>query len=149
NMTLPTAVTIGPSPLKLLGTAVVTSVAITAGVSLLVVFLGFLVVPWFLAHAGTIIAGTAALLACYWAVAVPVAVVCRWPRVEIGPDGFNTQGILGHRRRRWSDVEGGFAVARVGLQPAVAYRITGACKESAGVQPIASLAKQGYDEAIL
>jgi hypothetical protein len=148
-LTPPSAVTVGPSPLKLLGTAVITSVAGIAGVSILVVVLGFLAAPWLLSHAGTIITGTAALLACYWAIAVPVAVVCGRPRVEIGPDGFETHGILGHRARRWSDIDGGFAVVRVGLQRAVAYRLTGAFKESARIQPIASLARQGHDEAIL
>jgi hypothetical protein len=148
-MTPPTCVTIGPSPLKLLGTAVITSIAITAGASILVVFVGFLTGPWLLSHAGIIIACTAALLACYWGIAMPVAITCGRPRVEIGPDGFDTHGILGHRWRRWSDIEGGFAVVRVGLQPTVAYRLTGPLKESARIQPIASLAGQGHDEAIL
>jgi hypothetical protein len=141
--------TVGPSPLKLLRAALITSVAILIGASILVPLFGFLAVPWLLSNVGIVIAWTAAVVASYWAIAVSVAVISGRPRVEIGPEGFDTRGILGHRYRRWNDIEGGFAVVRVGLQPAVAYSITAALKESARIQPIASLARQGHDEAVL
>jgi hypothetical protein len=55
--------------------------------------------------------------------------------------------LLGHRSRRWSDIEGSFVVIRVGLQSVIAYRLTGAFKASARIRPAPSLA--GNDEAIL
>jgi hypothetical protein len=148
-MNTPACVTIGPSPAKIMVMAMITSIGTTAVASMLVVFVGFLATPWVLSHAGIIIACTAALVGCYWVMAVSVAIIYARPRVVIGPVGFDTQGILGNRWRRWSDIEGGFAVVRVGLQPTVAYRLTRAFKDSARIQPIASLAKQGHDEGIL
>jgi hypothetical protein len=143
----PALVTVGPSPLKVLGKLAIAAVAITVGASILVVFVGSLAAPWLLSHAEIIIACTAALLACCCGVAVPGAAVWGRPRVEIGPDGFVTRGVIGNRSRRWSDIEGSFTVIRVGLQSMVAYRLTDAFKESARIQPSASLA--GNDEAIL
>jgi hypothetical protein len=136
-----------------LGELALASVAGTAGASIMVVFLGLLAHPWFLSNAGLIIACAVALLVCCCAIAVLGALLSGRPRVEIGPDGFTDYGILGHRSRRWSDVEGSFTVIRVGWpiaigrRPVVAYRLTGAFKESARIKPIASLA--GNDEAIL
>jgi hypothetical protein len=159
----PATVTVGPSPLKILGSVAIASVAITVGVTILVVFLELLaavgllgllaVSPWLWSYRWMIIACTAALVACYCGIAVLGAVIWARPRVEIGPDGFVDYGIVGHRSRRWSDIKGSFTVIRVGwpigvgLQPVVAYRLTDAFKESARIKPVASLA--GNDEAIL
>jgi hypothetical protein len=159
----PATVTVGPSPLKILGSVAIASVAITVGVTILVVFLELLaavgllgllaVSPWLWSYRWMIIACTAALVACYCGIAVLGAVIWARPRVEIGPDGFVDYGIVGHRSRRWSDIKGSFTVIRVGwpigvgLRPVVAYRLTDAFKESARIKPVASLA--GNDEAIL
>ncbi len=151
-MTTSTSITIGPSPLRILGKLAVGSVALTAGVYFLVGPLGFLLAawllpPWVLLHAGDITAGIAALLACYCLVAVLGTVVGGRPRVEIGPDGFVVRGAFGRRSRRWGDVDGDFVVVRAGWQSAVAYRITAAAKGPAWTRPNNSPA--GYDEAIL
>jgi hypothetical protein len=140
------SVTVGPSPLKIFGGIALLSIAGTGGVAIFVVFFGFLAHPWLLANAWTIIAGAAALLAGWCALAVFGALIWRRPRVEIDSDGFVTQGTFGRRPRRWNDIEGGFAVIRVGLQSVVAYRLTDAFKECVRIQPISSLAE--YDEAI-
>lgn len=145
-MTVAPSVTVGPSPLKIFGGLAFLSIAGTAGVAIVVVLFGFLSHPWLLANAWTIIAGTAALLAGWCALGVFGAIIWHRPRVEIDSGGFVAQGTFGRRPRRWSDIEGGFAVIRVGLQSVVAYRLTDGFKELARIQPIASLAE--YDEAI-
>ncbi len=141
------SVTVGPSPLKILGKLAIGSVAFTAVVGILILFMGFLGSAWILSLAWIILICTVALLACYCAIAVIVAGLCGLPRVEIGADGFVDYGIVGHRSRRWSDIEGSFVVIRVGLQRVVAYHLTAAAKESIRLMPGTSL--RGYDEALL
>jgi hypothetical protein len=149
----PTTVAVGPSPLKVFWKLAIASIAITVAAPIFVVFVGFLAAPSLLSYAWIITACTAALGACYCGFAVYGAVNWGRPRVEIGPDGFVDYGIIGHRSRRWSDIEGSFTVIRVGwpigigLQSVVAYRLTDDFKASARIRPIASL--EGNDEAIL
>ena len=145
-MTPPPSVTVGPSPLKVLGQVVLASFAGTAGLSILIVGLGFLANAWLLFHAGVIIACTAALFAGFCVFAVLCTVLRNRPRVEIGRDGFVSQGAFGRRPRRWTDVEGGFAAVKVGFRSVVAYRLTDAAKASDRVKPVAPPA--GYDDAI-
>lgn len=145
-------VTVGPKPLKIFGEIALLCIAGTAGVSILVLFLGFLAHPWFLSNARIIIACTVAILVCWCTVAVLGALLWGRPRVDIGPDGFTDYGILGHRSRNWRDIEGSFTVIQVswpfavGRRRVVAYRLTAACKKSAHGKPT-WLA--GHDEAIL
>ena len=146
-MTPPASVTVGPSPLKILGTLAIVAIAGTVGVYLVVMFLPFLTGPWLRLHAQVIIVGTAATLVCYCVLAVLGAVIWRRPRVEIGPEGFVDYGTVGHRSRRWSDIEGAFVVIRSGWRSVVAYRLTDAFKQSTPIKPLASLAPN--DEAIL
>jgi len=149
---IPPAITVGPRPLKILGELALVSIAGTAGVSILVVFLGFLTHPWFLSNAWTIIACAAAILVCWCVIAVLGAFLWGRPRVEIGPEGFTDYGILGHRSRRWSDIDGNFTVIgvgwpfAVGRRRVVAYRLAGAFKGSARGK---SAWLAGNDEAIL
>ena len=146
-MSPPAPVTVGPSPLKILGKIAIASVAVTVGVAVFVVVWGSFVAPSLLSHARVILICTVAVLACYCGLAVLGAAVWRRPRVEIDPGGFTDYGIVGRRSRRWGDVEGGFVVIRASVQLVVAYRLTGAFKESTRITPLASL--KGYDEAIL
>jgi hypothetical protein len=139
--------TVGPSPLKVLvGTAMVTVLA-TVGACILILFTACLGNPWPLLHARWIVVCTAAAFAGFSGFAVLGALVWARPRVEIGPDGFVTQGFLGRRPRRWEDVDGDFAAVRSGWQRVVAYRITAAARARAGPRP--SNSPKGYDEAIL
>src|SRR5437588_13127170 len=115
-MTSPASVTVGPGALKVVGSSAIAFVAITAGATILVMFLELLAAvgllgllglpPWLWSYRWMIIACTAALVACYCGMAVLGAIIWARPRVEIGPDGFVDYGILGHRSRRWSDIEG-------------------------------------------
>jgi len=151
-MTTPDRVTVGPKPLKIFGELSLLFIVGTAGVSLLVVFLGYLAHPWFLSHAWVVVGCAAAMLACWSMIAVLGALVWRRPRVEIGPDGFTDYGILGLRSRRWSDIEGDFTVIQiswpfaVGRRHVVAYRLTSTFKKFARRKPAAL---SGNDEAIL
>jgi hypothetical protein len=128
------------------------SVVIFVGACIMIVFLGLAAHRWFLSNALIIIACTAAILVCFCAIAPVGAIVWHRPRVEIGLDGFADYGILGHRSRRWSDVEGNFTVIQVGWPFAVgsrhvvAYRLTSAFKDAAR-KKFASMS--GNDEAIL
>jgi hypothetical protein len=144
----PAPVTIGPSPLKVFARVAIASVIATIGAAILVPFLALLnQSPWLWSHYRPIVACTAALLICFSVIAVLGAVVWARPRLEIGPDGFVSRGVLGYRARRWSDIEGDFTVVRSNLQSVVAYRLTDAAKASNRMKPTASLA--GNDEAIL
>jgi hypothetical protein len=139
-------VTVGPSPLKILGKLLIASVAITVGVTLVVVIVGFLAEPWLLAWSGIIIRGSGVIMVCYCLFATLAASILERPRVEIGLDGFVTQGTAGRRVRRWSDIEGDFTVIRAGLQTMVAYHLTGAFKDSGWKRPANS--PPGSDEVI-
>ena len=139
-------VIVGPSPPRILGKLLLASAAITAGAAVISVVVGFVAVPPLLANAEMITAVTAAVLACFTVIAMSGATFGRRPRVEVGPEGFDVRGIVGHRFRRWGDVDGDFAVVKGRWQAAVAYRLSNAVKASTPVQPPAGLA--GYDEAI-
>jgi hypothetical protein len=75
-----------------------------------------------------------------------LALLRRWPRVEIRPDGFVVLALFGSRSRCWSDIDGDFVVIKVPLNKVVAYRLTKAFKDSAGIKPTTLFA--GNDEAI-
>jgi hypothetical protein len=104
-----------------------------------------LAAAWVLSYAGIIIGCAAALAVSYCALGTVAATFLGRPRVEIGPDGFVTRGVVGNRARRWSDVAGSFTVIRAGLEAVVAYRLTDAFKE--GRIKLGSL-PAGYDESI-
>jgi hypothetical protein len=99
--------------------------------------------------------GRSWLLASGWGIGIAagsiVGVLCllaairRRPRVEIRPDGFVVLTLLGSRSRRWSDIEGDFLVIKVPFK-IVAYRLTQAFKESAGIKPTTLFA--GKEEGI-
>lgn len=146
-MTPSPSVTIGPSPLRILGKILIVSVATTAFAAAFVVIFGLLGHVWLVLHAEGVVAWTAAACGCFCVIAVLGALILRRPRIEIGPDGFVDQGIAGCRSRRWGDIQGGFVVTRFYLQSVVAYRLTDAFKESAKFKPTLSL--PGNDEAIL
>jgi hypothetical protein len=162
-MSSPDIATVGPNPFKVWGQLAIATVAITGGATMLVVVLEFLAAagllgwvplpPWLWLHHRSVITCISVLLVGYCAIAPLVAVISGRPKIEIGPEGFVDYGVVGHRSRRWNDIEGSFTVIRVGwpmafgLRPVVAYRLTDAFKQSARIKPVASL--EGNDEAIL
>jgi hypothetical protein len=78
--------------------------------------------------------------------AVVVAVVRRRPRVAITPAGFTVHKLFGDDARAWEDVQGPFAVIRLGLGRAVGYRLTAEYKARTGRRPTTQFS--GYDAAI-
>ena len=145
-MAPPPSITVLPSPIRVLRQVMLGSIVGVAGLAVMIVFLEYLGQPWLLAHARVLIVSALAIGAVFSGFAVFGALQWRRPRVEIGPDGFVTFGITSHRPRRWINVEGDFVVTRMALQPAVAYRLTDAFKQSLPKPPPAS--PTGTDEAI-
>jgi len=113
---------------------------VTGGVA--VVLLSVFGLNW-VASTGWIII---ALVGCSFGALALLALTGRRPRVEIGPDGFVARVPFGSRSRRWSDIEGGFVVIKVGVAEGMGCRLTRVFKESAGIKPTTLFA--GNDEAI-
>jgi hypothetical protein len=63
------------------------------------------------------------------------AVLRQRPRVVITPDGFTFHGPFGNRSYKWDDIEGRFAVIKIGLIKTVAYHLTAECKARLGKKP--------------
>ena len=112
-MTETDSITINPSPRKALAKLTVLAIGLTAAAVIVVPVFGFFLLPPLWAHAETVIISFAALMAVWVLLAALGITIGHRPRVEIGPDGFVTQGIVGRRSRRWSDVAGEFAVVTV------------------------------------
>jgi len=146
-MTESNSITINPSLPRALVKLALLAIASTVAAAILVPAFGYFLLPPLWAHKETVIICFAAFMA-FWvllgAIVIPIG---HRPRVEIGPDGFVTQGIVGRRTRRWSDVAGEFTVVTVKWQRHVAYRLTREFKESTPPSPSAAMA--GYDEAII
>jgi hypothetical protein len=95
--------------------------------------------------------GPAFLLSCSVAVGLSALVLAfgavkKTQRLELTREGFTNYNLFGlaAQRRAWTDVDGSFAVIRIGLNEAVAYRLTEASKKPGKPSPFLS----GYDEAI-
>jgi len=132
--------TVGPSPLKLLGTMGLGGLGMTAGMAMLSV--GLFGLNWLRSSGWMFVAVVAAVAGC----AFLAALLGRRPRVEIGPDGFVVRPLFGGKTRRWSAIDGDFVEIKVGFGRGVGYRLTRAFKESAGIKPTTLFA--GNDEAI-
>src|SRR5262245_43362587 len=147
-MTPSNSVIVGPSPLTLLGTLVFASLVLTASLAAFLLSLSLAVfgLGWFLSTGWVIVIVTGVLVACCCGALLSVAIIGRRPRVEIGPDGFIACTLFGSRSRRWSDIEGLFAVIKVGLQKGVGYHLSQDFKESACIKPTTLFA--GNDEVI-
>jgi len=146
-MTETDSITINSSPRKALAKLTILAIGLTAAAAIVVPVFGFFLLPPLWAHAETVIICIAALMAVWVLLAALGITIGHRPRVEIGPESFVTQGIVGRRSRRWSDVAGEFTVVTVKWQRHVAYRLTREFKESTPPSPSAAMA--GYDEAII
>jgi hypothetical protein len=76
-----------------------------------------------------------------------LAVVTQTPRLVIGPEGFVLHRLVGRRSRKWEEIDGEFAVIKIGWFKNVAYKLTAECKARIGKKPTSPLS--GYDEAVL
>jgi len=92
--------------------------------------------------------GTALVLACSVAVGLSALVLAfgavkKTQRLELTREGFTNYNLFGlaAQKRAWTDVDGAFAVIRIGHNEAVAYRLTEASKKSGRPSPFLS----GYE----
>ncbi len=69
------------------------------------------------------------------------------PRVIITGEGFVFEKLFGREVHKWEEIEGRFAVIKVGWSQTVAYNMTAAYKARTGKKP-SSLFK-GYDAAMV
>jgi hypothetical protein len=136
-MTQPGTVTVPPSPLRLLGTLLVGNLLMAAGI--LGVSLGLVGVGTWTAVA---CAGVAALTTLLYL----VACLRRRPRVVLTPDGFVAEKLFGRDARRWDEIDGPFAVIRIGWGEAVGYKLTPACRARTRKKSPPGLS--GYDGAV-
>jgi len=85
------------------------------------------------------------------AVCFVVTAVSQRPRVVITPQGFAFHGLIGGLSHKWEDIDGPFAVIKIGLGTAgVAYKLTADCKARVGKKPTPRfLGYHGYDETIV
>lgn len=134
-MTQPSTVTVPPSFPKLLGRLVVANLCMAGGI--------FMVVGW-----GMIQTVVCALAVGLSAVHLVLAAVMRRPRVVITPEGF---GLIGDLSYKWEDVDGPFAVIKIGWSKTVAYKLTADCKARVGKKPTSRWSgyRAGYDEVVM
>jgi len=148
DVAAPVSVTVGPSPLKLLVALLIACLWGAFAAALFVLVLALkrwqLHIPQDLRW--TNVGTAAALTACGVGALIMLIWLTQKPRVEIGPDGFVSRTLFRTRTRRWCDVDGDFAVVRIGFLRAVAYRLTPDVKKTVGAKPSPLL--QGYDEDI-
>jgi len=131
---------IGPSLVRLLSTMGLGALGMSVGAAMLIVALWGM--PVLVAKGWLVVAVVAALGIGNLA----IALVRHRPRLEIDAEGFSVLPIFGGHSRRWTDIDGDFAVIKAGLYPAVAYRLTPAYKQELGFKPTTLF--QGYDCAI-
>ncbi len=128
---------IGPSLARLLSTMGVGALGMSVGAAMLIV--AFWGMPVLVAKGWIVVAVIAAL----GIGNLIIALVRDRPRLELDDEGFSVLPIFGGHSRRWSDIDGDFAVIKCGLYPAVAYRMTPAYKQVIGFKPTTLF--QGYD----
>jgi hypothetical protein len=136
--------TIGPNWRKLLVALLVGGLALTAGISL--VLLKGLGVDRLGASWWMVVAVVGGVVGCCVGALVLAAIVGQRPRVEMGPNGFVVRRVFGSYSRSWDDVEGEFEVIKIGHGKAVGYRLTEEHKRWAGIKPTSLFA--GKDEAM-
>jgi hypothetical protein len=101
---------------------------------------------------GLIGVGEWTIIACAIAVALAttlniVAALRHRPRLLITSEGFVFEKLFGREACRWEDLDGPFAVIRVGWNDALAYRLTPECRARTGKK--ASSLLSGYDSAVI
>jgi hypothetical protein len=111
----------------------------------------FMVVAIFCIAVGLIGVGTWTVVACVVVFALTTllyisAALRQRPRVVITPEGFVFEKLIGREGHQWEELEGPFAVIRVGLSKAVAYKLTPEYKARTGKKPTSMFS--GYDAAI-
>jgi len=137
-MTEPGTVTITPSLGRLLRILLVSDLLMIGGIFGIAI--------------GLVGVGTWTVVACVVAVALMsvlhlLAALRQRPRLIITRDGFVFEKLFGRDMHQWEEIDGPFAVIKVGWNEAVAYNLTPEYKARTGKKPASSLS--GYDAAIL
>jgi hypothetical protein len=96
--------------------------------------------------------GTLTALACAAVVSLSivlcvVAAIRQRPRVVITPQEFTIYKIIGCESHKWDDIDGQFAVIKIGWSKAVAYHMTTEYKTRVGKKPTSMFS--GYDAAVM
>ena len=73
--------------------------------------------------------------------------VSQRPRLCITPEGFTYHKLFGNLAHTWQDIDGPFAVIKIGWSKAVGYNLTADYQAAVGKKPTTDLS--GYDEAIV
>jgi hypothetical protein len=133
-MTPTETVIIPPNLFRLLGTLIISNLLMIGGIIAMSIGLfGF---------------GNWTIFACSGVVGLNtlfyvIAVIRGRPRVVITTDGFVFEKPIGHETREWSEIEGSFAVIRIAMHDAVAYKLTPECRARLAKKPDPRLS--GYD----
>jgi len=132
-MTMPSAVIIRPNFLKMLGAIVLGNLLMVG--SLLLIF-GF--------H--TVLYVTCAVFLGVSVLLVMIGLVRQRPRIRISTEGFESLPLFGSQLYSWADVEGEFAVLKMGTSKLVVFHLTAGCKARLGKKP--TRLYSGYDAAL-
>jgi hypothetical protein len=138
HMTRPETVIIAPSLVRLLRTLIVGNLLMVGGI------LGIAV--------GLVGIGNWTIWACVAAVGLTtglhlVAAIRKRPRLLITCEGFVFEKLIGSEAHRWDEIDGKFAVIKIGLSEAVAFNLTPEHKARIGKKPTSLFA--GYDAAVV
>jgi hypothetical protein len=136
-MTQPGTVTIPPSLLRLLKTLLVSNLLMVGGILAVAISL--------------VGVGSWTVVACVAVVALStilyvIAALRQRPRLVITSEGFVDEALFGCETHRWEDIDGRFAVIKVGWNEAVAYHLTPEYKARTGRKPTSLYS--GYDAVV-
>jgi len=132
-MTLPSTLVVPPSLPRLLVALLAGNLALVGGF-----FLMF--------GPGTLLAVTAAVAGGVSGLCLVAAAVGQRPRVVITAEGFASQKLFGEESHKWQDVEGPFAVIKIGWGKAVGYNLRASYEARIVKKPTTLFS--GYDAAI-
>ena len=101
---------------------------------------------WPIVGVGTILFVVVGAAGVFSVLCLVVMVLSQRPRVVLTPEGFLHHKLFGCLAHKWEDIDGRFAVIKIGWSKAVAYKLATDYKARVGKNPTSHLS--GYDEAI-
>jgi hypothetical protein len=136
-MTQADAVTVSPSLLRLLKMLVISNLIMVCGI------LGISI--------GAIGVGAGTIIACVTVVVLStlfyvVAAFRHRPRLVIGSQGFVFEKLFGREAHHWQEIDGRFAVIKIGISKGVGYNLTQEYKARSGKKSTGRFS--GYDAAV-
>jgi hypothetical protein len=134
-MTQPRTAVVSSSFLRLLKSFLLSNLLMVGGIAIGLVGLG----TWTVVACGTVVVVSTVLYV--------IAAFRHRPRVVISPEGFAFEKVFGRNANRWEDIEGRFAIIKIGWNQAVAFRLTLDYKTRTGKKPNSLFS--GYDAAVV